>query len=134
MNICSYVTAVGMKPKVMLVALYHGTKSRENIVVGEPVRLQLLAENQASLVRLLGQQSGKTINKVARLEKRSLVTYHAEWPYLIGVVGYLDLKVINLIDAGLDHDLALCEVLYQNNLSDDVILTTTYLKQNKFTR
>ena len=134
MNICSYVTAVSMKPKVMMVAVYHGTKTRDNIAADQIVRLQLLAESQAPLIRLLGQQSGRKIAKLARLEKRGCLEYKDTIPYLTEAVGYLDLKVTSLLTVGLDHDLALCEVVSHYNLSDESILTTTYLKEYKFTR
>lgn len=134
MNIVSYVTAVSMEPKVMLVAVYHGTKSRENLVVNGPVRLQLLTRGQASLVRLLGQQSGKNIPKLQRLEKRGLLSYFDEWPYLTDSAGYLDLVVTNVIPVGIDHDVALCTVRQHRNLADAPLLTTTYLKEHKFTR
>lgn len=134
MNICSYVTPVSMKPKVLMVAVYHGTKTRENIAIGARVRLQLLAESQAPLVRLLGKQSGKKVSKLARLQKRDCVTYADMWPYLTDAVGYLDLKVVTLVTVGLDHDLALCRVTSHHNLSDEPILTTSYLKENRFTR
>lgn len=134
MNICSYVTAVSMKPKVMLVAVYGGTKTGDNIAIGEMVRLQLLSESQATLVRLLGQQSGRKIPKLARLKKRDCLAYQADWPYLTAAVGYLDLTITQLLTVDLDHDLALCAVMSHRNLSQAPILTTTYLKDKKFTR
>ena len=134
MNICSYVTAVSMQPKVMLIAVYLGTQSRDNLVKNGQVRLQLLTEVDAPLVRLLGQQSGKKVAKVARLEKRGLISYQAGWPYLKNAAGYLDLTVTEIITTGLDHDLVLGTVTTHQNLTDANVLTTTYLKANKFTR
>jgi flavin reductase (DIM6/NTAB) family NADH-FMN oxidoreductase RutF len=134
MNICSYVTAVSMEPKVMLVAIYKGTQTHANVRVGNLVRLQLLTEINAPLVRLLGQQSGKNIDKLARLNKRDLVAYADTMPYVRDCAGYIDAKVTKIITAGLDHDLVLIQATTQKSISDGRILTTTYLKEHKFTR
>lgn len=134
MNICSYVSAVSLKPKVMMIAVYQGTKTRDNLLIGKAARLQLLAETQAPIIRLLGQQSGKSVSKLARLEKRGLIEYRDGWPYLVAATGYLDLVVTKIIEVGLDHDLALGTVTHHHNLSEAKLLTTTYLKDNKFIR
>ena len=42
MNICTYVTAVSMKPKQYVVAVYHNTRSLQNLLESKSVVLQLL--------------------------------------------------------------------------------------------
>lgn len=134
MNICSYVSAVSMKPKVMLIAVYNNTKTHDNCLVGQSVRLQLLVESQALLIRLLGQQSGKSVNKLSRLEKRGLISVKHQCPYLKDSAGFIDLTITEIISANLDHDLVLGTVTAHTNLSTEPILTTTYLRDNGYTR
>ena len=134
MNICTYVTVFAMEPKSILVAVYTGTKSHRNITAGKKVRLQLLTERQAFLVRLLGRKSGNMINKITHLEKSALLSYTGTWPYLTHIAGYVDLQITKIITTGQDHDLVLGSIIAHKNLSEEPILTTTYLKDKHFTR
>lgn len=102
--------------------------------MGARIRLQLLTEGQAALVRLFGQQSGRLIFKLVRLEKSSLVEYKDAWPYLKDAAGYLDLTVTSFIKTGLDHDLALGVVTSHTNLSPAPTLTTLHLKEHRIIR
>jgi flavin reductase (DIM6/NTAB) family NADH-FMN oxidoreductase RutF len=70
MNICTYVTVMSLKPKLMMVAVYKNTQTLKNIALGKTVVLQLLTEELAPVVRVCGRQSGKLIDKIARLQKR----------------------------------------------------------------
>jgi flavin reductase (DIM6/NTAB) family NADH-FMN oxidoreductase RutF len=67
MNICTYVTAVSLSPKLMLVAVYKNTQTLLNCSVGNKVLLQLLTQELAPVVRVCGQKSGKDIRKIDRL-------------------------------------------------------------------
>ena len=58
MNICTYVSAVSMKPKRYIVAVYHQTKSLENILKSKTAVLQVLSKEHISLVNVLGKKSG----------------------------------------------------------------------------
>ena len=71
MNICTYVTAVSMKPKQFCIAVYHGTKTYENVKNGSPLVLQLLSEDHADVVRLLGKNSGFDRDKMPSLHKNT---------------------------------------------------------------
>ncbi|MFM2424147.1 MAG: hypothetical protein RLZZ70_538 [Candidatus Parcubacteria bacterium] len=136
MNICTYVTSVSMEPKVQLVAVYNGTKTLENIVadLNAPVLLQLLTEELAPVVRICGQQSGKTIDKLTSLQKRYDISYHAGIPYFTKAAGVMMLQDQILTNCGGDHQLLTGLVTWSKNLNDMPILTTDYLKDNKFTR
>lgn len=134
MNICTYVTAVSMDPKLMLVAVYHGTKTRANLQVGSRVLLQLLGQDNASLVRLLGHESGHDVDKIGRLAKRHVLHYSDNLPYLGSIPGYLVAEVEQLIGIPGDHDLAVLRVIKQKNLNDVPILTTTELRRRGYLR
>jgi len=134
MNICTYVTSVSMEPKLMLVALYHGTKTLENARASKAGVLQLLCEDLAPVVRVCGQMSGQDIDKLARLRKRYKINDDALLPYFKEAVGYMELAFTSFTETGGDHTLALASVVRAKNLSDEPILTTDYLKEHKFTR
>ncbi len=134
MNICTYVTAVSMDPKLMLVAVYHGTKTRSNIEIGGRVLLQLLGQEHAPLVRLLGHESGHTVDKIARLTKRHKLQYKDNLPYIASIPGYLLAEVEQLFATTGDHDLAIVRVLTQKNLHDVPILTTNELRRRGYLR
>lgn len=133
-NICTYVTSVSMEPKLMLVALYHGTKTLENIERTRHGLLQLLSEELAPAVRICGQQSGHTVDKLARLQKRYVFGEEAGLPYFTAAAGYMELLFTELVTVGGDHVLGVAKVVQARNLHDVPVLTTTYLKDNHFTR
>jgi flavin reductase (DIM6/NTAB) family NADH-FMN oxidoreductase RutF len=136
MNICTYVTSVSMEPKLQLVAVYNGTKTLANIQANPtaPILLQLLSEELAPVVRVCGQQSGLQIDKIARLQKRYDIAYRDGLPYFSRAAGIMYLLPQALHDCGGDHQLLVGTVAWSQNLYDLPLLTTDYLKDNKFTR
>lgn len=134
MNICTYVTAVSLKPKLMLVAVYKNTQTIENVSVGTSVLLQLLTEDLAPVVRICGQQSGKTIDKITRLQKRYQFKMVHGLHYFADVAGWIELLVEELVDTSGDHMLLIGKVLQSKNVVDASILTTAHLKQKGYIR
>ena len=134
MNICTYVTAVSMEPKLMTIAVYHGTKTRANCRVGDRMFLQLLAHDQASLVRLLGQQSGNAKDKISLLRKRKALDETGSLPRLAACAGYLEVEAVSIYDVGGDHDLLTVSVIAHKNLRDVPILTTDILREEGLIR
>ena len=134
MNICTYVTSVSMEPKLMLVAVYAGTKTLENITLHKHGLLQLLTEELAPAVRVCGQMSGHSIDKTARLKKRYELHEHASLPYFAQAAGYMELLFTSITKTAGDHVLALAEVKHAKNLTDRPLLTTDYLKDHKYIR
>jgi flavin reductase (DIM6/NTAB) family NADH-FMN oxidoreductase RutF len=126
MHICTYVSAVSMQPKRMMVALYHGTQTIENVEHTGEFVLQLLHEDQYNLVNLLGKQSGKKIDKMARLEKRKLLTQWNGYPVLQQALAVMHLKVVNKMEGG-DHRMYLCDVVAYKNVNEGEALTTGVL-------
>jgi flavin reductase (DIM6/NTAB) family NADH-FMN oxidoreductase RutF len=134
MNICTYVTAVSLEPKLMMVAVYKNTQTLKNVAVGKIVLLQLLGEDLAPVVRVCGQLSGKDIDKISRLKKRYELKEEAGLYYFKEAAGFMELQIEQLIETSGDHDLLVGKVLKAKNLHDKIILTTTYLKANGYIR
>jgi flavin reductase (DIM6/NTAB) family NADH-FMN oxidoreductase RutF len=131
MNICTYMTPVSMQPKKYVIAVYHNTKTYENIQNGDRILVQLLSEEQVSLVRRLGKKSTLTypqkMNSIIKIACKD-----ESFSFLPQSVGYFILKKeSNLIPAG-DHDIAICNVektVYLNPLSK--VLTLSYLQEKQ---
>mgnify|MGYP001793724973 CR=1 FL=1 len=73
MNICTYVTAVSMKPKLFMVAVYYGTKTFETLSKTNVCTLQILSSTHHSVINYLGKKSGKEKDKEAYLQNRGLL-------------------------------------------------------------
>lgn len=131
MNICTYVTAVSMTPKRMAVAFYKGTLSLENVQHHPQFILQLLARDQYRLVRLLGQQSGYSTDKISKLKGQ--VSDYRGFPCLNEAAARMACSINEWIDAG-DHLLAICDVVAYNNLRETELLTTGFLREKRIIR
>lgn len=132
MNICTYVSAISMKPKRYMIGVYRGTKTLDNVMACPKMVLQLLAQDQYRLVRLLGQKSGHSIHKTERI-KNGLVSA-GEFTLLENAVAHVQLQLLDLFDAG-DHYAALCDVITYRTLRPETeILTTTYLREKGLIR
>jgi flavin reductase (DIM6/NTAB) family NADH-FMN oxidoreductase RutF len=133
MHICTYVSAVSMQPKRIMVAIYHGTKTLELVKKNPHFVLQLLAGHQYNLVNQLGKQSGHTVPKVGRLQKRQLLTQWNGFSILKEALAVMELKVINQMEGG-DHRMYLCDVVAHKNLNEGVALTIDDLRQKNIVR
>lgn len=133
-NICTYVTAISMEPKQMMVAVYKGTKTLENIRLQQQGLLILLSEELAGVVRVCGQMSGHSIDKLARLQKRYKFAYHKNYPYFALAAGYMEIECSDFIETGGDHVLVPMRVVAAQNLHEVPLLTTDYLKEQKIIR
>ncbi len=119
MHICTYVSAVSMDPKRIMVAIYKGTKTLELVKQNPHFVLQLLAKPQYNLIKLLGQSTGHRIDKIGRLKKRGLLSAWKEFDVLKDALAYIELTTIETLDAG-DHIMHLCKMLsFSNNLDGD---------------
>jgi flavin reductase (DIM6/NTAB) family NADH-FMN oxidoreductase RutF len=136
MNICTYVTAVSMEPKQMMVAVYLGTKTLENLKSSpaKPVLLQLLSEELAPIVRVCGQLSGSKIDKIKRLKKRYQFGDESGLPFFKDAAGYLLLQPQTVTEVAGDHTLYTFSVVKQVNISDKPLLMTDTLRSQKIIR
>lgn len=134
MNICGYVTSISMQPKIMLIAVYHHTKTLANIKKQPKALLQLLTTEHVDIVHTCGRQSGNSVDKIAKIAKKHPIAYKSDLPYMKDSAGYMELVITDLQDVGGDHMLAVAEVVSSKNLSNEEILTTTYLKERGIIR
>lgn len=133
MHICTYVSSVSMSPKRMMVALYHNTKTLDIVTQNPHFVLQLLSETQYNLIKLLGQTSGNTTDKISRLKKRGILSSWKNFTVLKEALAYIELKSINTIDGG-DHTVHICDVIsFYNNLPGEP-LTLNILRDKKLIR
>ena len=133
-NICTYVTPMSLQPKMMMVALYHHTKTLENARKTETAVLQLLTESHADIVRTCGRPSGRAVDKIARVSKKHEIKKVGDFPYFADCAGYMELSFVDFQEVGADHVLGVAKVTRSKNLSDEAILTTDYLKEHNIIR
>jgi flavin reductase (DIM6/NTAB) family NADH-FMN oxidoreductase RutF len=135
MHIITYATAVSMQPKQYVVAVYNGTKTLELIQQQPHFVLQLLAEHQYNLVKLLGQQSGHSISKIQRLQKRKLLTEWNGFAVLAEAIAWMEMKAmalpVNKDFKQPDHQLFLCDVVAYKNANAGDALTVDILREKK---
>ncbi len=123
MNICTYVTPISMHPKLYAIAVYHNSKTLQNIQQSDFAILQILEKDQAKIVNVLGKKSGLKYDKSAYLHKKKLVSSWNQMDVLHDCVAYIYLKKISCTTTG-DHDLYLFEVItYKQNKSNNVLTT-----------
>ena len=133
MNIATYITAVSMKPKRYLCAIYKDTKTLEMIEKNAGFVVQLLSCTQYRLVDLLGKQSGYNTDKMARLAKRKALTNWNEYMILKDALALLEMKILQQFDAG-DHVCFLCDVVSYKNNANGEPLTLDFLREKKMIR
>jgi flavin reductase (DIM6/NTAB) family NADH-FMN oxidoreductase RutF len=132
MNICNYVSAISMEPKKYMVAIYDNTKTLENMLFSDTAVLQLLHANQFNLIKKLGNQSGKKINKQAYLQKKGLLENWENHSVLKQVSARLLLQKISTQQNG-DHTLFVFDVL-KYKVYDYDYLTLDILREKKLVR
>jgi flavin reductase (DIM6/NTAB) family NADH-FMN oxidoreductase RutF len=109
MNICTYVTAVSMKPKRYMVAVYHNTQSIENILKSKTAILQILGKQHVSLVNVLGKKSGLRYDKQGYLIKKQCIELWNDKKVLTDCAGLMEVEQLWSKDAG-DHTMFLFDV------------------------
>lgn len=133
MNICTYATAISMKPKRFFIGLYYNTQTLSNVLRSGECILQLLDRRQASLVNLLGRKSGQEYDKITVLHKRKLITQWKRYPVLQDALSLLHLRTVNHLPCG-DHEGFLFEVTAFINRNEGVPLTLEYLREKGLMR
>lgn len=132
MNICTYVTALSMHPKLYGIAVYENTQTLENITKEDYAVLQLLNKNHFSLVRKLGQTSGKIYNKQNYLEKKEMLSSWKGYRILKDIAAVVLLKKQSRQITG-DHHLFVFEMVEYKSFHQDY-LTLDDLRNKKIIR
>ncbi len=133
MHIITYATQISMQPKRFLCGIYYGTQTLLNIEASGEFVLQLLADTQYQLINLLGNKSGKNIDKISRLQKRNEVMNWNNFYVLKNCLAVMHLKVISSFEGG-DHKGFLCDVISFKNLNEGNALTLDTLRERKMIR
>jgi len=122
-----------MVPKRYIIGLYENHLTLKNVQETGELVLQLLSQDQANLVNLLGKKSGADIDKISRLTRRKLLSEWAGYPILTQSLAVLKLKVIKQFDAG-DHIGFLLDVVDYKNVLEGEVLTLDHLREKKIIR
>ena len=131
MNISTYVMPSSMKPKQYTVAVYHNTRTLENIRSGSDVVLQILNSVNIGLVRSLGKKSGFSFDKDAYLRKHELLTKWNGLEVINNACAYLSLRLIRDVDTNGDHVLCVFEVLRSKTNDENSVLTFQKLVERR---
>lgn len=132
MNICTYVSAVSMRPKRYIVAVYHQTQSLQNMINSKRAVLQLLDKQHLSLVNTLGKKSGLDFDKEHYLKARKLLQVWNDRNVLSNCAALMEVEKIWRKDAG-DHTLFLFDVVrYKTNRASVLMLDD--LRKRKLVR
>lgn len=121
MNICTYVSAVSMKPKRYMVAVYHNTQSLENILKSKTAILQILGKKHLSLVNVLGKKSGLRYDKQTYLTKKKCLETWNDKSVLTDCAGLMELEKLWSKDAG-DHSMFLFDVKQFQTNHENVLM------------
>ncbi len=131
MNICSYVSAVSLKPKIYSIAVDYSTKTYENLKLNSFVVLQLLSKSHLKIIRKLGKTSGYLFNKENYLRSKEILENWGEKTVLKETCALLELKKMNEINIEGDHAMFTFSVSKYKTLSERGILTFKDLIYNK---
>jgi len=131
MNICSYVSAVSLKPKIYSIAVDYSTKTYENLKLNSFVVLQLLSKSHLKIIRKLGKTSGYLFNKENYLRSIEMLESWKKKTVLKDTCALLELKKMNEINIEGDHAMFTFSVSKYKTLSEGGILTFKDLIDNK---
>ena len=131
MNICSYVSAVSLKPKIYSIAVDYSTKTYENLKLNSFVVLQLLSKSHLKIIRKLGKTSGYFFNKENYLRSIEMLESWKKKTVLKDTCALLELKKMNEINIEGDHAMFTFSVAKYKTLSEGGILTFKDLIDNK---
>ena len=131
MNICSYVSAVSLKPKIYSIAVDYSTKTYENLKLNSFVVLQLLSKSHLKIIRKLGKTSGYFFNKENYLRSKEILENWGEKTVLKDTCALLELKKMNEINIEGDHAMFTFSVSKYKTLSERGILTFKDLIDNR---
>ena len=131
MNICSYVSAVSLKPKLYLIAIDYSTKTYNNLKKNSGVVLQLLSYSHLKIIRKLGKSSGYSVDKEKYLKSKNLLIEWDNKPVLKDTCALIKLRKTKEINVGGDHAIFTFSVSKFKTLSEQHVLTFKDLIDNK---
>ena len=131
MNICTYVSAVNMNPRIYAIAIDYKTKTYKNLMSSSSgIVLQCLSIKNLNSVRILGKKSGHNFDKSKYLLKKKSITHWKSYTILKDTSYLIELINPKKIYDMTDHALFLFKIKsYKNNSND--ILTFSNLIESK---
>lgn len=131
-NIATWVMQTALKGKFLTVAVFKTSLTYTLVSQSGILNINLLAEEQKSLVNRLGRKSGHQV-----AEKLKGIPYELDTrgcPFLTEAIGYIQCQVTDRADS-YDHELFVCKVLGQKVLHPKKqVLTHHYLQQIGYIR
>jgi flavin reductase (DIM6/NTAB) family NADH-FMN oxidoreductase RutF len=132
MNICTYVSAISMKPKQYLIAVYKDTKTLDNLMAGSTAVLQLLHRSQSGLVNVLGKKSGRNTDKQKYLERKNALITWNENKVLSDACAWVELKPAGKTEIGGDHVLFYFDVIrFKTNSDKSCLMVSTLISEGR---
>lgn len=130
MNICTYVNAVSMKPKMYSIAIDYNTLTYDYLKKSDLAVLQLLNSQHSENIKLLGKKSGRKIDKTASLVKKELITDWNGLKVLKGANAYLLLRKTQSVNIDGDHEIFFftCEK-YKTYSEDGILMFNQLIEQ-----
>lgn len=122
MNVCTYVTAISLKPKIFMIAIYYGTRSMELLERSNEVVLQIMHQDHVPLINELGKKSGASFDKHDFLLSENLLTLWNGKQVLKNACGYLQLEKMGRKNVSGDHELFWFEVKKSKTISEEGVL------------
>ena len=130
-NICSYVSAISLKPKLYMIAIEKKSKTHNNLLENDFSILQVLSKKNISLIKKLGKKSGKNFNKFNYLISEKLLSKWNEKNIIKDTCGIIFLNKINVFNTIGDHTLFVFKILKTKTISENNILTFNKLIDDK---
>lgn len=131
MNICTYVSAVSMKPKMYSIAIDYTSKTYKNLEKSSKVVLQLLSSENLKVIRKLGKVSGRLFDKERYLNSYDLLDNWKGYKVLKGVSAILELEKDSEIRHHGDHAIFFFNVTGFKTFTDNNVLSFQDLVKNR---
>tara|TARA_B100002052_G_C15679230_1_gene505370 strand:- start:170 stop:649 length:480 start_codon:yes stop_codon:yes gene_type:complete len=131
MNICTYVSAVSMKPKMYSIAIDYTTKTYKNLEKSSKVVLQLLSSSNLMVIRKLGKISGKLFDKDRYLNSYNLLQPWKNYNVLKDTCALIELEKKSVVNNHGDHAIFFFDVTGFKTVSEKNILSFQDLVDNR---
>ncbi len=123
MNICTYVTVVSKNPRLYAIAIEYHSQTYSNLLNRSRAILQVLSDQNISMVAKLGKKTGKRFDKQKYLKRNEALCTWKNFKVLQNANAYLELSVLERLNIGGDHELFIFEIISSKTNSEKNILT-----------
>ncbi|MEM7162284.1 MAG: flavin reductase [Bacteroidota bacterium] len=118
-NICTYVSAVSIKPKMYCFAIDYTSLTYQNLKRNSVAVLNILSNAQKELVKPLGKKSGLRFDKLKFLSDQNELIEWEGMQVLKSSRGWIKFQLLKELDIQGDHALFIFEILKFKTLSED---------------